>query len=333
MSALPATASTVRWGIIGVGNVTEAKSGPGFSQASNSELVAVMRRDAAACADYASRHGVPQWTTDADALINTVDAVYIATPPDSHCDYTVRALAAGKPVYVEKPIARTAIEAQRMVDAAEAAGLPLYVAYYRRAMPRFVRVQELINSGALGRIHAVTVRNQRPAPADHTVWRIQPEISGGGLFVDLASHTLDLIDHLLGPVVAVSGMAENRHSLSLAEDLVSASFTLESGVVGSGLWCYAAGPYIDRVEIIGEDARLSFSSFGQEPLELRRDGQITEIDAPYPAVVQLPLIQTVVDELLGRGTCPSTGRSALRTAQVLDQVLADYRQRNGISLP
>jgi predicted dehydrogenase len=90
---------SVRWGIIGVGNVTEAKSGPGFQQAERSELVAVMRRNGDLAADYARRHDVPRWYDDADELINDpeVDAVYVATPPDSHREYVVRVAQAGKP--------------------------------------------------------------------------------------------------------------------------------------------------------------------------------------------------------------------------------------------
>jgi predicted dehydrogenase len=113
----------VRWGIIGVGDVTERKSGPGFQQAERSELVAVMRRTGELAADYARRHGVPRWYDDADALIADpeVDAVYVATPPDTHRHYALRAAAAGKPVYVEKPMARTADECNEMIEACEAA--------------------------------------------------------------------------------------------------------------------------------------------------------------------------------------------------------------------
>ncbi|NCB07478.1 MAG: Gfo/Idh/MocA family oxidoreductase, partial [Bacteroidia bacterium] len=97
---------SVRWGIIGVGNVTEVKSGPAFYKTEHSKLVAVMRRDAEKAADYARRHGVEKWYSNATDLINDpeVDAVYIATPPDSHARYAMEAMRAGKPVYVEKPM-------------------------------------------------------------------------------------------------------------------------------------------------------------------------------------------------------------------------------------
>ena len=86
----------------------------------------------------------------------------------------------------------------------------------------------------------------------------------------------------------------------------------------------------DEVRILGSLGSLRFSTFGEEPVSLvTADGE-RSIAAPYPATVQQPLIQTVVDELAGRGTCPSTGESAIRTARVVDTILGEYREANGI---
>lgn len=219
----------VRWGIIGVGDVTERKSGPGFQQAERSELVAVMRRNGELAADYARRHEVPRWYDDANKLINDpeVDAVYVATPPDSHRDYVVRVAQAGKPVYVEKPMARTALECEEMISACDEAGVGLFVAYYRRALPRFVTVKELLDSGRIGQPRLVSIRNEGPAPVGEADrgWRVDPLISGGGHFVDLGSHTLDLLDWLLGPVTHTVGIATNRGAHYPAEDLVTGVFS------------------------------------------------------------------------------------------------------------
>lgn len=322
--------ATVQWGIIGVGDVTEVKSGPGFQKAHDSELVAVMRRTAAKSEDYAQRHGVPAWYDDADSLIHdaAVHAVYVATPPDSHHDYAIQVLDAGKPVYVEKPMALTALDCEEMNEAASRAGLPLFVAYYRRAMPRFETVRRLLLDGEIGEVHAFTIRHLRPADpvSDGPVpWRLRPEISGGGHFVDLASHTLDLLDYLLGPVAKVTGHAASRAGGGPAEDVVSALFELESGVLGTGLWSFVADEELEEIQVIGTRGSLTFSVFDERPLQLRNhDGQRV-IEAPYPATVQQPLIQSAVDQILGRGTCPSTGISALRTARVVDIILADHR--------
>jgi predicted dehydrogenase len=325
----------VRWGIIGVGNVTELKSGPGFRQAERSELVAVMRRNGDLAADYARRNNVPRWYDDADELINdpAVDAVYVATPPDSHREYVVRVAQAGKPVYVEKPMARTAMECEAMISACDEAGVGLYVAYYRRAMPRFATLKELVASGRIGEPRSVSIRNERPAQtrdASPNGWRVDPQISGGGYFVDLGSHTLDLLDWLLGPVTHATGVATNRGGRYPAEDLVTAVFGFGSGVEGVGVWNYDSFQHKDQVEIVGTAGALRFSCFGEEPLRLLTARGTERIQAPYPETVQLPLIQTVVNALTGHGSSPSTGHSALRTARVIDSLLSDYRDSHGI---
>ena len=330
------TVERVRWGIIGVGNVTERKSGPGFQQAERSELVAVMRRSGDLAADYARRHDIPRWYDDADELINDpeVDAVYIATPPDSHRDYVVRVAQAGKPVYVEKPMARTAPECEDMISACNAAGVGLFVAYYRRAMPRFVTVKELLDSGRIGQLRSVSIRNEQPATVGETDrggWRVDPEISGGGHFVDLGSHILDLLDWLLGPVTHAAGIATNRGGRYPAEDLVTAVFSFRSGVEGVGVWNYDSFQHKDQIEISGTAGALRFSCFADEPLRLLTARGVEQIKAPYPETVQLPLIQTVVNALIGNGESPSNGDSALRTARVIDTLLSDYRDSHGIS--
>ena len=325
----------VRWGIIGVGNVTERKSGPGFQLAKRSELVAVMRRNAGLAADYARRNNIPRWYDDADELINDpeVDAVYVATPPDSHREYAVRVAQAGKPVYVEKPMARTALECEEMISACERAGVGLFVAYYRRALPRFATVKDLIDGGRIGQPRSVSIRNERAAQvggAGGGGWRVEPEISGGGYFVDLGSHILDLLDWLLGPVTYAAGVATNRSGHYRAEDLVTGVFSFRSGVEGVGVWNYDSFQNDDQIEIIGTAGALRFSCFGDEPLRLLTGRGADLIEAPNPEIVQLPLIQTVVNDLTGHGQSPSDGHSAMRTARVIDGLLSDYRNSHGI---
>src|SRR4029077_15606048 len=136
--------------------------------------------------DYARRHNVPRWYDNADALIRDpeVNAVYVATPPGLHLEYALKVAAAGKPCYVEKPMARSHAECARMIDAFERAKLPLFVAYYRRSLPRFVKAKEIIDSGQLGRVTGCRYRRlcpDRPVPPDF--WRMDAAQSGGGLFL------------------------------------------------------------------------------------------------------------------------------------------------------
>ena len=165
----------VNWGILGCGDVCERKSGPPMYKTPHSALAAVMRRDAAKAADFARRHGVPKSYTDADALIADpgVDIVYVATPPDSHRELALKVLAAGKPVYVEKPMAMNHAECLDMIAAAERSGQRLFVAYYRRALPYFLKVKELLDSGAIGEVLSVEVRYFRPeSPGDRDPARL-----------------------------------------------------------------------------------------------------------------------------------------------------------------
>jgi len=327
---------TIRWGIIGCGNVTEVKSGPGFQKATNSALVAVMRRDAALAEDYARRHGVPRWYADAQALIADpeVDAVYVATPPASHMEYALACARAGKPVYVEKPMARTLAECGAMIDACQTAGVPLFVAYYRRTLPRFLKIKELIESDAIGEVRLVVVTlHQKPAPVDadpvKRPWRVVPEIAGGGKFLDLASHTLDFLDYLLGPISQVRGLAGNQAGLDPAEDIVTATWEFESGVQGTGAWCFTAHGDLDVTEIVGSRGRIAFSTFGTEPISLTTADGVARFAIEHPVHIQQPMIQTVVYELNGVGRCPSTGETAARTTWVMDEALREWRARRG----
>lgn len=327
---------TIRWGIIGCGNVTEVKSGPGFQKTENSALVAVMRRDGALAEDYAKRHGVPKWYDRAEDLINDseVDAVYIATPPAFHKEYTLQCARAGKPVYVEKPMALTFEECQEMLEACDAAKVPLFVAYYRRALPRFLKIKELIENGAIGEVRFVTVRYfQKVAREElegkNLSWRVTPEISGGGKFVDVGCHTLDILDYILGPIKEIKGDASNQAKLYLAEDIVTAGFTFSSGVHGMGTWCFSAFEHFDANEIVGSKGMLRFSTFGSEPVELIAETGVATYPFKNPVNIQQPLIQSIVEELNGKQVCPSHGSSAARTNWVMDEILKEYRLKSG----
>lgn len=321
----------IRWGILGCGAVTEAKSGPAFQKADGSALVAVMRRDGAKAEDYARRHGVPRWYDDAERLIHDpeVDAVYVATPPSSHAALAMAVARAGKPAYVEKPMALSPAECDAMNDAFARAGVPLFVAYYRRALPRFELVKRLLEAGAIGAPRAVEVSITKPVhpherdakAVEQLPWRVRPEIAGGGHFVDLASHTLDLLDWLLGPIAEACGVATNQARLYPAEDTVGASFRFVSGVVGAGHWCFCADARRDVLAIVGERGEIRMATFGDDPIVVVDARGRTEHAIANPPHIQQPLVQTVVDALHGVGVCPSTGASAARTTRVMSAIL------------
>jgi predicted dehydrogenase len=327
---------TIGWGIIGCGDVTEVKSGPGFQKAHHSRLVAVMRRSGELARDYAQRHNVPRWYDNAEALIHDdeVDAIYIATPPAFHKDYTLLSAQAGKPVYVEKPMALNFEECQSMIEVCRAAGVRLFVAYYRRALSRFLKVKELIDAHAIGEPRFVTMTLYQPLARDELSrdtlpWRVIPEIAGGGRFVDLASHMLDFLDYLLGPICPVQGFASNQAHRYPAEDMVTGTFVFESGVHGVGTWCFSGFERWDLTEIVGTEGKIAYSTFDARPVILTTATGRTGFSYDDPPHIQQPLIQAVVDDLNGVGTCPSTGESAARTSWVMDQMLKGMLREQG----
>ena len=335
----------VRWGIIGCGDVCEVKSGPGFYKADHSELAIVMRRDAEKAADFAKRHGVSQSTDNADEVIHhpKVDAVYIATPPSSHCEYALKVAEAGKPCYVEKPMAVNHRECQQMVAAFQAKNIPLYVAYYRRALPRFLKVRALLQEGAIGTLTSVhivhygklkTSNNYDPNahPANPPLyphenpgnWRLDPSIAGAGLFLDLASHGFDILDFLIGPIARVCGFALNTGGTYEAEDITAAAFEFETGVVGTGIYNFNADHGANRITFTGTHGEIQTPVFSDADIIIKRGNTEERIAAPNPPHVHQPLIQSIVDELRGKGQCVSTGETGARASWVMDQCLITY---------
>lgn len=322
----------VKWGIIGVGDVTEVKSGPAFNLVENSEIISVMRRTLNKAEDYARRHGINGYTNDANTLLNDeeINAVYIATPPSSHAEYAIRAAEAGKHIYVEKPMALNYSECNAMIDAAENNGVKLFVAYYRRELEYFKKVKSLIENDAIGEIRSVQIKflahpNKNDYDPDNLPWRVKPDIAGAGYFYDLASHQLDFLDYLLGPVKSAKGHKTNQLSLYDAEDTVSASLLFDSNVLGSGLWSFTVeqGKEVDSTLIIGNSGSIEFSFFTPNPIKIETNKGREEISIPYPKHVQFQLIESVVKDILGKGKCVSTGISASRTNWVMEEILKE----------
>lgn len=316
----------IRWGILGCGDVCEVKAGPGFQKAHDSELVAVMRRDGAKAADFARRHHVPKWYDDADALVNDpdVDAVYVASPPSTHLELALKAAKAKKPCLVEKPMARNAAECRQMIDAFRAADTKLFVAYYRRALPVFREAKRLLESGAIGTLTSVSHRLVQPAHRRENGWRVDPSVSGAGLFLDLGSHAINALQWIIGPFDEVYGNASKVRPESPVEEVVSLQWK-SGNALGTGLWNFASDHQEDTIELIGNEGRLTWSCFGKGDLTLTRGTSMQTTAHPNPPHVHQNLIQSIVDELRGNGVCPSDAISGMRTSEIMDVALASFR--------
>ena len=324
----------LRWGFIGCGEVCELKSGPAFAEVENSTVVAVMSRTEKKARSYAERHGVPRWYTDAQELIDDpdVNAVYVATPPSSHATYAIMAMKAGKPVYVEKPLASNYEDCIRVNRISEQTGIPCFVAYYRRNLPYFQKVKQLVEQGTIGDVINVQIRfSWPPRPLDYAhpeslPWRLKADIAGGGYFYDLAPHQIDLLQDMFGMILEARGICANRGGLYQAEDSVSAVFQFENGLPGSGSWCFVGHESArnDRILIIGNQGSLSFSVFNYSPIEVHTSVGTQRIEVPNPQYVQYPLIKNVCEHLQGRGICTATSVSATSINWVMDRILGKY---------
>ncbi|QHS54170.1 Gfo/Idh/MocA family oxidoreductase [Mucilaginibacter sp. 14171R-50] len=318
--------ATIKWGIIGCGNVTEKKSGQAYNKIAGSKLVAVMRRDAEKAADYAQRHHVDKWYSDAEDLMNDpeVNSVSIATPPASHLEYALRAIKKGLNVYVEKPVTRNAGEAQQMADAVNQSGAKLTVAHYRRALPMFLHVKGLIDSGAIGDIRTVQIRMwqyPRPKLAENAPpnWRLQPELSGGGYFHDLAPHQLDLMLYYFGEPKYSTGSSLNQAGFSPADDHVCGHIVFKNNVVVNGSWCFnvAKSEAVDSCEIIGTKGKITFPFFGTFVTCKTDEGEET-VNFTHPEHIQQPMITKIVSYFKGEGPNPCTIDEAVVLMKVMD---------------
>ena len=322
----------INWGIIGCGDVTEKKSGPAFDKVKNSALVAVMRRNAEKAKDYALRHHVPKWYDDAAKLIkdSDVNAIYIATPPSSHEEYTLAAIAAGKSVYLEKPMTLNYESAKKMVNAANEKNVKLVIAHYRRGQPYFKKIKQLLDERIIGDIRFVRLDfYDQPLTAEELkvskyAWRVDPSISGGGLFHDLAPHQLDLMYYFFGEIENVSGFSLNQSKLYNADDIVSGNIVFKNGVVFNGLWSFNVDSdnEKDSCEIAGSEGTIHFSIFGKQQITITKNGD-TEIISFDPLVhVQQPMIEHVVEFFSNESSNPCSGEDGAEIMRLMDELTA-----------
>ena len=288
-----------------------------------------MRRNSEKAADYAQRHGISRYYTDADALINDpeIDAIYIATPPDSHKEYGLKVAQAGKICCIEKPLAPNYKDCIIICDAFQNKKIPLFVAYYRRSLPRFNQVKKWIDNNDIGTVRHIRWHLSKSAsPLDLSKnynWRTDVSIATGGYFDDLASHGLDLFTHLLGNIKEVSGISTNQQGLYSAKDAVTACWLHESGITGSGSWNFGCNTREDSVEIFGNKGKITFSVFDDEPIILLNEKGKTELYIDNPENIQLYHVEQMRNHLLGKTIHPSTGITGAHTSWVMDQIIGN----------
>jgi predicted dehydrogenase len=338
---IPKFETPIRWGIIGCGDVTEIKSGPAYQKTKDFELVAVMRRNLSLAKNYAQRHNVKYYYDNADELINNpdIDAIYIATPPDSHKFYGLKVAQAGKPCCIEKPLSPSYQDSIEIVNAFNKANQPLFVAYYRRSLPRFNKIKSLIEAGDIGQVRHISWHLNKPASktdlSGQYNWRTDNAIAMGGYFDDVASHGLDLFSYLLGDFKEVRGLGINQQNLYSSFDAITACWLHDNGVTGCGSWNFGGNTRQDQVTIYGSKGEISFGIFEEKPITVQQNNRADEnssthvnnaqsnqyqIMIEHPENIQLHHVGNIKDQLLYNKLHPSTGQTALHTSWVMEKI-------------
>lgn len=319
----------IKWGIIGCGNVVENKSGPAFNTTKNSCIYAIMRRDIMKAKESAEKLGAKKWYDNIDDLLadDEINAIYIATPPGLHLEQAIKCCKAKKPTYIEKPFARNYEEAVQITKMFENAGVPLYIAHYRRALPKFIKIKEILQSGEIGTICEVDYRLNRKYNAEkiHNTWIYNTELSGGGKFYDIAPHSIDIMVYLLGNFTKINGMAANNNKEYDVEDIVVISFKTETGVLGTANYNSLGLNKKDKMIISGTKGSVEFSlHWNDEIIITTADGE-RKIVIEKPKIVQENMIDNVVKALLtGEDFHTCTSKEALETYRIMDIVLEQY---------
>lgn len=321
--------SEIKWGFIGCGKVVEKKSGPAFNTANNSSIYAVMRRNLENAKNSAKKLGAKKWYDNIEDLLNddNVNAVYIATPPGLHLEQAIKCCQARKATYIEKTFARNYKEALEIVEMFEKSDTPLYIAHYRRAMPKFIKIKHLLDEGIIGKICEVDFRLNRKYNKDEILnsWLYDTELSGGGKFYDIAPHSIDIMVYLFGNFTKINGIASNNNKEYKVEDVVVMSFETEKGIIGTANFNSIALDKKDKMSIYGTKGTMEFSIHGEDDIIIKCETGEEHLHFINPTIIQESMVHEVVDSIItGKHLNTCYGREALETYRIIDNVLNDY---------
>lgn len=252
---------TVRWGIIGAGEIAGRAMGPALNQAAGTRLAAVYSRSLDKARSFAGRLNAEKAYDSLEKMLRDpeLDAVYIATPNSLHAAQTVQAAEAGKHVLCEKPMAMTVRDAERMIEACDRNRVKLAVVYQNRYHPAHFEARRHIQSGALGDIDFASAQLCRGfVRGEHwSGWRIDPEMTGSGAIVAQAVHPIDLLRFLLGAEVEeVQAMTDESPPGRPVEEMVYSLLRFSNGVHATVVAGTLVPRYDNDVLLYGTKAKI-----------------------------------------------------------------------------
>ncbi|OHB49274.1 MAG: hypothetical protein A2Y10_03290 [Planctomycetes bacterium GWF2_41_51] len=226
--------SKVKWGVLGSGGIARRRTIPeGIMKASNAELVSVFDINDTVNSDVANQYGANAAESIEQLLSSDVDAVYIATPANMHCEQVVACAKAGKHILCEKPLGMTVKEAQGMITVCKRRKVLLGAAFMMRFLSQHQAALQLIKDGKLGK--PVYARAQLSCwyPPIKGAWRQDPKEGGGGSLMDMGGHCIDLLEMFFGPVKRVSCIVRNNVHKYRSEDSAVAMLEFKNGAIGT----------------------------------------------------------------------------------------------------
>ena len=223
----------MRWGLIGASTIAEQHM-IGAIRATGGEVAAVVSTTAARARDYAAHHAIPAAGDNLSLILDdaSIGAVYISSTNEKHRDQSIAAIAAGKHVICEKPLAMTVAEAAEMVRAAQAAGVTFATNHHLRCSGSHRTIRDLIRGGRIGRVLSLRIFHAVHLPPHLQGWRINDPAAGGGVIPDITVHDADVARFLLGedPQTVVAQMGASGMGQGV-EDSAMSVWTMPSGAM------------------------------------------------------------------------------------------------------
>jgi len=325
------TGRRLRVGVLSTASIATEKVIPGLRRGTRCEVVAIGSRDASAAQDAATRLGIPRAHGSYEALLADpeVDAVYIPLPNHLHAEWTIAAARAGKHVLCEKPLAMTAADAERMVDACRTAGVVLLEAFMYRFHPSWEAVRDIVASGRIGRLVAVqswfSYYNDDPA----NIRNIR-EVGGGALF-DIGCYNVNLSRMLFDAEPTRVSSAITRDPTSGVDTVTSAILEFPTGV--ATFTCSTRTETDQRVHVYGTTGRVSieipfnippdrptriFVTAGGDP-PVAPDVETITFDTADPYAVEADRFAAVI---LDGAPVPTPPDDAVANLRVIERIFA-----------
>ncbi|MCE5251344.1 Gfo/Idh/MocA family oxidoreductase [bacterium] len=315
----------LKWGLIGCGDIARKRVAPALRDLPNCDFTAVSRERFDLAEPFAREYGARRWFRSWKELLgdSEIEAVYIATPVDLHCEQTIVAAGAGKHVLCEKPMGLTPGECDSMISACRSGGVKLGIAYYRHFYPVVARIREIIASGEIGQ--AVTAQINAfeyydPQPGGSRYWFMEKARSGGGPMFDFGCHRIEVLLNIFGEVTFARGFISRLAFDREVEDTATAFLHFKNGPNAILNVTHASFEFQDTLDIFGTQGSIHVPVLNAGTVTVKtRNGERTEKHPPHTNF-HLPLIDDFTRAVLENresGVGGDTGREVNRIEEAI----------------